>query len=89
MHLLQPVRIPAQHTRLLNAKNEGSPLNKQAYLEAIHKDLMEKGLVVEERIISAVNNQTILAIHNSNLSLVHLEGSGSIGWIVHDYNRRS
>ena len=74
VHLLHAVRVPAQHSRLVQAKIEGNKGTRQVYFEAAQNELAKRGLIVEDGMVEPNPDGNIaLAIQNHSLSPVHLE----------------
>ena len=82
VHLLHAVRVPAQHSRLIQAKIEGNKSTRQVYFGAAQNELAKRGLTVEDGMVEPNPDGNIaLAIQNHSLSPVHLEENQQLGRI--------
>lgn len=80
VHLLQAMRCPAQHSRLVRARVESPPEKSTTIFEADHVSLSKRGLVVEDGAVLPDDRGLItLAVHNYGSEPVHLEEGESLG----------
>lgn len=72
--LLQPVKVPARHTRFVRAHAVNAPSRKDGLFESRDILVAEKGLIIDDTATCPdQDGNIVLAIQNHSLMPVHLE----------------
>ena len=80
VHLLQAVRLPAQHSRLVRARVEGPRENVTTLFEAEHEALGKEGLVVEDGTVFPDEEGCVtLVVQNYGDQSIHLTAGELLG----------
>ena len=80
VHLLQAVRLPAQHSRLVRARVEGPRENVTTLFEAEHEALGKEGLVVEDGTVFPDEEGCVtLVVQNYGDQSIHLAAGELLG----------
>ena len=78
--LIQAVRLPSRHVKLVRARVLDSQARGARVFESEKEALKEKGLVLEDAVVEPDENWYVtLAIHNCSLHTVRLEGDHILG----------
>ena len=83
VHLVQPVRLPANHGKLVKVKFKGDYSATTTLFESAQEDLVRQGLIIEDGLVTPdENGHFILHVQNHNMSSINVTPSQVLGHLA-------